>query len=207
MSCLDACDTLNRMETPVLEGKCIRLEPLSLGHLPSLEEIAPDPTIWRYQTYWVRTPEELRAWVDRVLGEPNTFTWTTVQKAEGTKPERVVGVTRFLDLNLQHKTVEIGNTWLAEDSRGTRTNTEAKLLQLTHAFEVLGMNRVAFKTHIANRRSQAALKAIGAKQEGTFRNHLILPDGSLRDSVWFSIIRSEWPEVKELLTHRLSAPA
>ena len=91
--------------------------------------------------------------------------------------------------------------------RGTRINTEAKLLQLSHAFETLSLNRVSFKTHIANRRSQAALKAIGARHEGVFRNHLIMPDGSLRDSIWFSIIRSEWPEVKELLNHRLNSPA
>ncbi len=194
------------METPVLEGRCVRLEPLSLEHLPALEAIAFDPSIWRYMVFWIKTPGELREWVERALSERDTLAWVTVQRAHNDLPDRLVGATRFLDLNLTHKSVEIGNTWLTEPIRGTRVNTEAKLLQLTYAFETLGLNRVSFKTHIANRRSQAALKAIGARHEGVFRNHFIMPDGSLRDSTWFSIIRSEWPGVKELLQHRLNAP-
>lgn len=195
------------METPVLEGNGIRLEPLSLDHLPALEAIAFDPSIWRYMVFWIKTPEDLREWVERALVESNTLAWVTIQKAHANLPDRVVGGTRFLDLNLTHKTVEIGNTWLTEPLRGTLINTEAKLLQLTYAFETLSLNRVSFKTHVANRRSQAALKAIGAKSEGTFRNHFIMPDRSLRDSIWFSIIRSEWPETKDLLTHRLKSPS
>ena len=195
------------METPVLEGPGVRLEPLSLEHLPALEAIAFDPSIWRYMIFWITKPQTLREWVERALAEPNTLPWVTVQRAHEGTSDRIVGATRFLDLNLTHKTVEIGYTWLTEALRGTRVNTEAKLLQLTYAFETLGLNRVSFKTHIANRRSQGALKAIGARHEGTFRNHLIMPDGSLRDSTWFSIIRSEWPEVKESLQHRLSSPA
>ncbi len=195
------------METPVLEGPGVRLEPLTLDHLPALEAVAFDPSIWRYMIFWIRTPQELRTWVERALTEPGTLAWVTVQRAHENLPDRVVGATRFLDLNLTHKTVEIGFTWLTEPIRGTRVNAEAKLLQLTYAFETLDLNRVAFKTHIANRRSQAALKSIGAHPEGTFRNHLIMPDGSLRDSTWFSIVRSEWPGVKELLNHRLNAPA
>lgn len=195
------------METPVLEGPGVRLEPLSLEHLPALEAIAFDPSIWRYMILCIKTPAELRSWMETAINDPCILAWVTVQRAHEGKPDRVVGATRYQDINLAHKTVEIGNTWLTEPIRGTRVNAEAKFLQLSYAFDTLGFNRVAFKTHIANRRSQAALKAIGAHPEGTFRNHFIMPDGSLRDSTWFSIIRSEWPEVKELLKHRLSSPA
>ena len=194
------------METPVLEGGGVRLEPLTREHLPALEAIAFDPSIWRYMIFWITTPQDLSAWVERAFTEPDTLAWVTILRAHAGEPDRIVGATRFLDLNFTHRTVEIGNTWLAEPYRGTRVNTEAKLLQLAYAFDTLGINRVSFKTHVANRRSQAALKAIGAKLEGTFRNHYIMPDCSLRDSNWYSIIRSEWPDVKALLTHRLSAP-
>jgi RimJ/RimL family protein N-acetyltransferase len=117
-----------------------------------------------------------------------------------------VGATRFIDLDLRNRTVEIGNTWLGEAARGTRINAEAKLLQLTYAFETLDLLRVALKTHAANQRSVSAIKGIGAIYEGTFRNHYVMPDGSSRDSAWFSIIRKDWPEVKDHLTRRLNAP-
>ncbi len=107
---------------------------------------------------------------------------------------------------MRHRTVEIGNTWLTEAWRGTRVNTEAKLLQLTLAFETLGLNRVGFKTHVANKRSQSAIRAIGGVYEGTFRNHYVMPDGSLRDSAWYSILLKEWPDVKDTLIRRLKSP-
>jgi RimJ/RimL family protein N-acetyltransferase len=196
------------MDTPILEGTGVRLEPLTLEHLPALEKIAFDSSIWRYMIFDVRTPDDLRQWVIEALDAQaagNTLPWVTIRKCPDA-PDELVGCTRFLDFNQRHLTTELGNTWLVARWRGTRVNTEAKLLQLTYAFETLGLNRVSFKTHIANQRSQSAVRAIGAKAEGTFRNHYVMPDGSLRDSAWFSIIKQDWPEVRDLLTRRLNAP-
>jgi RimJ/RimL family protein N-acetyltransferase len=200
--------------TPVLEGNHIRLEPLSLEHLPALEKIALDPVskpiIWRYMVHWPQTAQDLRAWVQVALddeAEGTTMPWVTVVKSSSPdEPDQVIGSTRFFSLDLAHKTVELGHTWIAPAFHGTRANTEAKFLQLTYAFEELGMNRVGLKTHHENRRSQAAIRAIGGIYEGTFRNHLIMPDGSQRDSCWYSFIRQDWPEVKDLLRRRLKAP-
>jgi RimJ/RimL family protein N-acetyltransferase len=197
------------MEIPTLEGTLVRLEPLSLEHLPALEAIAFDPSIWRYMIYPMKDAADLRAWVNIALAQQTKGTampWVTVRKATANEPDQLVGSTRFLDVDFAHKTVEIGNTWLTEPFRGTRLNTEAKLLQLTYAFDTLEMNRVSFKTHIANKRSQSAVRAIGGQYEGTFRNHYIMPDGTLRDSAWFSITRKEWADVRDLLQRRLNAP-
>jgi RimJ/RimL family protein N-acetyltransferase len=197
------------MSTPVLEGNIVRLEPLTLDHLPALEAVAFDPTIWRYMIFTVRTPADLRTWVQTALDAEAAGTaqpWVTLRKSTDGGPDEVIGCTRFLDINPIHRTTELGFTWITPAWRGTRVNTEAKLLQLSYAFDTLGFNRVAFKTHVANQRSQAAIRAIGGIYEGTFRNHLIMPDGSTRDSAWFSIIRQDWPEVKDMLTRRLKAP-
>jgi RimJ/RimL family protein N-acetyltransferase len=197
------------MDTPTLEGPCVRLEPLTPAHLPALEAIAFDPTIWRYMVFSVRTPSDLRAWVEAALSAAATGTtlpWVTIKRGHDDEPDELIGCTRFLDLDLHNRTTELGNTWLTAPYRGTRINTEAKLLQLTYAFETLNLLRVSFKTHIANQRSQAAIRAVGGIYEGTFRNHLLMPDGSQRDSCWFSIIAKDWPEVKDMLTRRLKAP-
>ena len=194
------------MDTPILEGAGVRLEPLTLDHLPALEAIAFDPSIWRYMIFSVRTPADLRAWVEIALTAPNTLPWVTIKKGADGEADQLVGCTRFLDLDLHHRTTELGNTWLTAPFRGTRINTEAKLLQLTYAFDTLDLLRVSFKTHVANQRSQAAIKAVGGIYEGTFRNHLLMPDGSQRDSAWFSITAKDWPEVKDMLTRRLKAP-
>jgi RimJ/RimL family protein N-acetyltransferase len=190
------------IETPVLEGASLRLEPLSETHLPGLVEIAFDERIWRYMLLSVKTPDDLRCWLGSALqakAAGSTMPWATVLKAEN----RVIGSTRFLDLDMKHRTVEIGHTWLVPDYHGAGLNPEAKLLQLTYAFEELRMNRVALKTHHQNLQSQAAMRKMGAIEEGTFRNHYVMPDGSLRHSVWFSIIREEWPQVKSRLEERL----
>ncbi len=188
--------------TPVLDGQRVRLEPLSEGHLAALEEVAFDERIWRYMTTRVETKDDLRGWMEAALRAKeagNVLPWVTVLRGEG----RVVGSTRFLDLDLMHKTVEIGHTWIAPEFQGAGVNPEAKLLQLRYAFEELGLNRVALKTHHENLQSQAAMRKLGAVEEGTFRNHYVMPDGSTRHSVWFSIVREEWPEVKARLEERL----
>jgi RimJ/RimL family protein N-acetyltransferase len=108
-----------------------------------------------------------------------------------------------MDIDKNHQTTELGSTWLAPEFHGTGLNAEAKLLQLTYAFEQLGLRRVALKTHHENLQSQKAMRKIGAVEEGTFRNHYIMPDGTQRHSVWFSIIREDWPQVKSQLEARV----
>ncbi len=184
-------------------GRLVRLEPLTLAHLPALEVVAFDPAIWRYFVAEPKTPEELRYWADKAIQQQQDGTvmpWVTISQAEN-KP---VGATRFIDLDLRHRTVEIGNTWLAPAWHRTGINIEAKLLQLTYAFEELGLNRVAFKTHHENLQSQKAIAALGAQFEGVFRNHFVMPDGSFRHSHWFSITKEEWPNVKAKLQARLA---
>jgi len=190
------------MTTPTLTGDRVRLEPLTLDHLPALEKIAFDDTIWRYMLAWVRTPQDLLRWAEDALAKAatgNSLPWVTTLP-DGT----VIGASRFLDYDPKHRTVEIGHTWLAAPYRGTGLNTEVKLLQLTYAFEDLDMRRVALKTHHENACSRAAILALGATEEGTFRNHLIMPDGSTRHSVWYSITNEDWPSVKERLQQRIA---
>jgi N-acetyltransferase len=187
--------------TPVLEGVRIRLEPMTLKHLSELETVAFDDRIWRYMSTWVKTPDDLRAWVESALrleAAGTVLPWVTILKAEN----RVIGSTRFMDFDKTHMTTELGSTWLAPQFHGTGLNAEAKLLQLRFGFEELGLRRIALKTHHENLQSQAAMRKIGATEEGTFRNHYIMPDGSQRHSVWFSIIREDWPQVKSQLEAR-----
>jgi RimJ/RimL family protein N-acetyltransferase len=190
--------------TPVLEGTRVRLEPMTMAHLPGLEAVVFDERIWRYMPVLVRTREELREWLEAALrleAAGTVMPWVTVLK-DG---NRVVGSTRFMDLSSIHQTTELGSTWIAPEFHGVGVNPEAKLLQLTFAFENLGLRRVGLKTHHENLQSQAAMRKIGATYEGTFRNHYIMPDGSQRHSVWFSITREDWPRVKSLLEARLAA--
>lgn len=189
-------------DTPVLEGARVRLEPLTMEHVAALEQVAFDDRIWRYMMTWVKTPDDLRAWAEHALRLEAAGTvkpWATVLKAEN----RVIGSTRFMDFDKNHMTTELGGTWLAPEFHGAGLNAEAKLLQLTYGFEELGLRRIALKTHHENRQSQQAMRKIGATEEGTFRNHCIMPDGSQRHSVWFSIIREEWPQVRSRLEARV----
>jgi N-acetyltransferase len=190
--------------TPVLEGARVRLEPMTTGHLARLESVAFDDRIWQYTLHRVKTLDDLRQWVEAALtleAAGTVMPWVTILKPGN----RVIGSTRFMDLDRVHKTTELGSTWLAPEFHGSGLNAEVKLLQLTYAFEELKLNRVALKTHHENFRSQAAMRKIGAVEEGTFRNHMVMPDGSLRHSVWFSIIREEWPRVRSLLEAQVRA--
>jgi len=189
-------------ELPVLEGTRVRLEPMTGEHLPGLEKIAFDDRIWRYLPVTMKTPEDLREWLEKALRLKEAGTslpWVTVLKAEN----RVIGSTRFSDLDRIHETAELGHTWLAPEFHGAGLNAEAKLLQLTYAFEELKLRRVALKTHHENFQSQKAMLKIGAVEEGRFRNHFIMPDGSQRHSIWFSIIREDWPQTKSRLEERV----
>jgi RimJ/RimL family protein N-acetyltransferase len=179
---------------------------LTLVHLAGLEAVAFDGRIWRYMSTWIKTPDDLKAWVETALlaeAAGTVMPWVTILKAEN----RVIGSTRFMDLDMSHRTTELGSTWLAPKFHGTGFNAEAKLLQLRYGFEELRLNRIALKTHHENLQSQAAMRKIGAVEEGTFRNHYVMPDGSTRHSVWFSVIREDWPRVRSLLEERVALPS
>ena len=181
----------------------MRLEPLTMAHHTGLVEVGLDEAIWRYVPQVMRTPDDMRAYIEAALeaqAAGAALPFATVDRASG----RAIGSTRFFNIDRAHRRVEIGWTWLGLAWQRTAANTEAKYLMLRHAFETLGCIRVEFKTDSLNERSRAALLRIGATEEGTFRNHMIMPDGRLRHSVYYSIIDSEWPEVKSCLEQKLS---
>jgi RimJ/RimL family protein N-acetyltransferase len=183
------------VEPVVLTGARVRLEPLREEHFAGLCEVAFDAPVWRWTIMGEQDEAGLRTWVDTALANATTGTerpFATVDIASG----RVIGSSRFMSIVPEHKRLEIGWTWIGMDFQRTGRNREAKLLQLTHAFETLDANRVEFKTHARNVGSRTALLGIGATFEGVFRNHVIMPDGSLRDSAWFSVTKEEWPQVK-----------
>lgn len=186
-----------------LEGRFVRLEPLSLSHLPRLCEAAFDEEIWRFTTSVIEKPEDLREYIETALKwqeEGTALPFATVDKASG----RAVGSTRFAAIDRVNRHMEIGWTWIARDYQRTYVNTEAKYLMLRHAFETLSCLRVEFKTDSLNEKSRRALSRIGAKEEGTFRNHMIMPGGRIRHSVYYSIIDSEWPQAKAALEEKLA---
>lgn len=191
------------MVSPVtLEGRHVRLEPLSMAHHAGFCEVGLDEELWRITTSLVRTPEDLRRYIETALAWQRNgvaLPFATIHRESG----KVVGSTRFANIDLANRRLEIGWTWIARPWQRTAVNTEAKYLMLGHAFERLGAMRVEFKTDVLNERSRAALLRIGARQEGIFRNHMILESGRVRDSVYFSIIDREWPEVKAGLEGKL----
>ena len=182
-------------------GQIITLEPLVQEHFDVLREIARDESSWTYGP------------VNRDLDYDSFFQSSISANAVGTAlvyvvrqrdDLSVVGCTRFMDIVASHKRVEIGTTWYVAEARGTGVNPEAKLLLLGYAFS-RGANRVEFKTDARNVASRAALLKMGAKQEGVLRRHLINWDGFVRDSVYFSVLSEEWPEVRSGLEKRLAA--
>lgn len=186
-----------------LEGDVVRLEPLSMHHLQGLCAVGLDPSLWVIANVMVRSADDMRAYIEAALAaqrDGSALPFATVERATGT----VVGSTRFMNVDHAHRRVEIGSTWIAPPWQRSAVNTEAKFLMLRHAFEVLGCRRVEFKTNAINARSRAAILRLGATEEGTFRQHMIQPDGSSRDSVYFSIIDGEWPAVRERLLKRLT---
>ncbi len=190
--------------TPVLDGYGVRLRPLTLDEVGPLHDTHDDAT-WKFMSETGSTTALLHAFVERTVAGMDAGTcqaWvSTVLKDDGTS--QVVGCSRLADLNWQHRTGEVGWTWVAPSYRGTGLNVRVKLLQLRHAFETLKLRRVALKTHHGNLASQRAILKLGAKYEGAFRNHIIMPDGSSRDTLWYSILDSEWPEVERHLLERI----
>jgi RimJ/RimL family protein N-acetyltransferase len=188
--------------TPTLEGFGVRLAPVAEQHVEALARVALDTSIWRYMNLRIETPADVQQLVADSLRAADTgavLPWVTTVDGE------VAGATRFLDLNREHRTVEIGFTWLAKPWRGSGVNPRVKLLQLQYGFETLGLRRVAMKTHHDNLQSQAAMLKLGAQFEGTFRNHMIMPDGTTRHTRWYSIVAEEWPRIKASLLARIAA--
>ncbi|MEK7677437.1 MAG: GNAT family protein [Verrucomicrobiota bacterium] len=186
----------------VLEGRHVRLEPLARLHLDSLCEIGLDEELWRWTPAPVRTREEMRAYIEEALSAQSQgamLPFAVIEKASG----RVIGSTRFCSVERVHRRVEIGWTWMGRPWQRTAANTEAKYLLLCHAFETLGCIRVELKTDACNERSRRAILRIGAREEGTLRQHVITASGRLRDTVYYSILDREWPEVKAGLEVRL----
>ena len=171
------------------------MEPLRAEHLDDLRAVAFDEPIWRWTIMGPQDGPGLERWLEAALAGAEAGTdrpFATIDLASG----RAIGSSRYMSIAAEHRRLEIGWTWVGTAFQRTGANREAKLLQLTHAFETLGANRVEFKTHARNDKSRAALLGIGATFEGVFRQHVIMPDGSLRDSAYFSVISPEWPTVK-----------
>ena len=197
-------DQLMRIEPVTLDGRHVRLEPLSLTrHHAGLSEVGLDEAIWRFNpSQAVRTPDEMRRYIEMALqqqAEGGSLPFATIDAKSG----RAVGSTRFANIDRDHRRVEIGYTWIAPPWQRTAVNTEAKYLMLCHAFETLGCIRVELKTDSLNERSRNAILRIGAKQEGILRNHMVTYSGRYRHSVYFSIIETEWPDVKAGLEAKL----
>ena len=188
----------------ILTGRHVRLEPLAFSHVPDLFAGGTDPGIWQYIPYSpVHTEADMRAWVDDLLARQargNDLPFAVVHQATG----RAIGATRYMDIQRANRGLEIGGTWYAPEHQRTAANTEAKLLLLTYAFEVLGCIRVQLKTDERNVRSQRAIERIGALKEGTLRHSVIMPDGFRRNSVYYSVLEAEWPAVKEKLLERMN---
>lgn len=188
-----------------LHGSVIRLEPLSLTHAPDLTIAGRDESIWLYMLYGnIESEGDMRNWISDLLDRQSQGTdlpFAVIHLGSG----RAIGATRYLDIRPQHRGLEVGGTWYSPEFQRTAVNTECKYLLLSHAFERLGCIRVQFKTDLRNLRSQRALKRIGAIKEGILRNHIVTPEGTIRDSVYFSILDSEWPAVKINLERKLTA--
>ena len=181
-----------------LQGRTVRLEPLSLVHYAQLCEAGLDFELWHWTTQNVRTPQDMRAYIEQALAEQargTSLPFATIDQASG----KVIGSTRYMNIDVSNLRLEIGSTWLAKNWHRTAANTEAKYLMLRHAFEDFGCIRVELKTDSLNQRSRDAILRLGAKEEGTLRNHMLTWTGRIRHTIYFSIIDSEWPEVKARL--------
>lgn len=190
----------------VLEGRAVRLEPLSLDHVGPLCDVGLEPELWRLTNALVRDRAEMEGYVRLALrehAEGRSLPFVQVERKSG----RVIGSTRFGNVDAANRRVEIGWTWLGPAWQRTAMNTEAKYLLLRHAFETWRVNRVELKTDVLNEKSRRAIARIGAREEGVLRRHMITASGRVRDTVYFSIIQEEWPVVRARLEERLRAPA
>jgi RimJ/RimL family protein N-acetyltransferase len=196
---------LNIVSPLTLQGAVVRLEPLRHEHVELFWEVAKSDLddIFRWIPYSMKTPEDFRGVIAKAFQEQDrgeSIVFATVEQSSG----RAIGSTRFMNIDRVNRRVEIGSTWIAPPWQRTAVNTEAKYLMLRHAFEVWKCMRVELKTDALNTKSRNAILRIGAKEEGTLRRHLLTHTGRVRDTVYFSILDHEWPEVKAKLEARLS---
>jgi N-acetyltransferase len=189
-------------EPVTLVGPHARLEPLSHAHIDGLTEAVKDGELWKLWYTWIPKPEDMGKEIDRRLGLQKTSAMLpfTVFDARG----KIVGMSTYMNVDAANRRVEIGSTWYAKSVQRTPLNTQCKLLLLTHAFEKLDCIAVEFRTHFFNHQSRRGIERLGAKLDGILRNHQIAPNGTLRDTVVYSIIASEWPTVKAHLTFQLN---
>ena len=186
-----------------LHGSLVSLERLTRAQLPELAAIGLDPELWRLQPRPIESPADMLEYVEQALADEArgvSLPFVIVRRSD----QSVIGSTRFMEIALAHRRLEIGATWLTRDAQRTGANVEAKLLLLLHAFETVGVQKVVFKTEALNTQSRAAILALGAVEEGTLRRHLIADNGRMRDMVYFSILDSEWPAVRARLEARLA---
>ncbi len=193
-----------RVQPVTLTGRFVRLEPLGEEHVRGLTAIGLEEDIWRYMPYGqMRNEEDIRGWVRHMLAlqaRGTDLPFAVIDLATGC----VAGATRYLEIRPEHRGLEIGGTWYGASYRRTRVNTESKYLLFEHAFERLKCIRVQIKTDSRNERSQRAIERLGAVREGMLRNHMILPDGHIRHSIYYSIVDTEWPTVKARLLEMLA---
>lgn len=192
-----------QLEAVPLVGAHVRLEPLTHGHHDGLCEAIQDGELWNLQVTLVPHPRDVSAFIDDALAAHaagSQLGYATIDLATG----RIAGSTRFMAVNLPHRRLEIGFTFLGRSWQRTAVNTEAKLLMLTHAFEALGMNRVEFLTDVRNGTSRTAITRLGATHEGILRQHMVMRDGWIRDSALYSITGSDWPNTRRSLIARLA---
>jgi N-acetyltransferase len=189
------------LEPVTLEGPHARLEPLAHTHHDGLVAAVKDGELWDLWYTFVPTAEKMTAEIDRRLGLQSAGSMLpfTVKAPDGA----IAGMTTYMNVDAANRRVEIGSTWYRKAVQRTPLNTQCKLLLLQHAFEKLNCIAVEFRTHFFNQQSRAAIARLGAKQDGILRNHQMAPNGTLRDTVVFSIIASEWPTVKAHLSYQL----
>ena len=194
----------NWVKPVTLQGKHVRLEPMTEAHVPGLAQIGIGQSFWDFMLYGnIQTEADMRNWVMDILSRAEKGTdlpFVAIHLASG----RVVGATRYLNIMPKDRGLEIGGTWYGADFQRTPVNTECKYLLLSHAFETLKCIRVQLKTDKRNERSQKAIERLGAKKEGILRNHMILPDGRFRDSVFYSILDTDWADVKKNLEEMMT---
>ena len=193
------------LEPVTLRGEHARLEPLSQNHRNGLVDAVKDGELWKLWYTFIPKPEDMAKEIDRRLSlqKAGSMLPFTVFDADG----KIAGMTTYMNVDAANRRVEIGSTWYARRVQRTPLNTQCKLLLLAHAFEKLDCIAVEFRTHFFNHQSRRGIERLGAKQDGILRNHQIAPNGTLRDTVVFSIIASEWPTVKAHLTYQLNEKA
>jgi RimJ/RimL family protein N-acetyltransferase len=187
-----------------LEGEIIRLEALSLNHQHDLCEVGLEPSIWEWNTRLMKAPEHMKAYIEEAIEERDrgvSIPFAIVLKETG----KAIGSTRYGAISRANRRLEIGWTWIGVDFQRTGVNTECKLLLLTHAFEEMSCLRVELKTDVMNSVSRRAILRLGAKEEGILRSHMIGFDGRVRDTVYYSILASEWPTVRDRLVRKMEA--